>query len=162
VNELKEIPGFPEYLISSNGDIWSKKVNRWLKSAHQKSGRYLTCTLYKNDKPTYHSVHKLILRAFVGECPKGMQCRHLNGNSKDNRLENLCWGTGSENQIDCLRHGTYNCGPFSEQDVRIVIYMWRTGQFTQREIADIYGVDKSAINRIINQKRWRHLWHYLN
>lgn len=52
-------------------------------------------------------VHRLVLEAFVGPCPKGMQCRHLNGIPTDNRLENLRWGTPSEDNYDRVRHGTH-------------------------------------------------------
>jgi hypothetical protein len=42
-------------------------------------------------------VHALVLLAFVGPPPEKHECRHLNGNPSDNRLENLRWGTRSEN-----------------------------------------------------------------
>lgn len=53
-------------------------------------------------------VHRLVLQAFVGPCPPGMECRHLNGDEQDNRVENLRWGTPSENARDRVRHGTHN------------------------------------------------------
>lgn len=49
-------------------------------------------------------VHRLVLRAFVGACPPGQVCRHLNGDKKDNRLSNLAWGTLLENRQDRTRH----------------------------------------------------------
>jgi hypothetical protein len=52
-------------------------------------------------------VHKLVLLAFVGVAPDKHECRHLNGDPADNRLENLCWGTRSENIKDAVRHGTW-------------------------------------------------------
>jgi len=54
-----------------------------------------------------HYVHQLVLETFVGPRPEGRQCRHLNGNSLDNRLENLSWGTASEDNYDRVRHGTH-------------------------------------------------------
>ena len=55
----------------------------------------------------FHFVHRLVLAAFVGPCPEGMQCRHLDGNPANNAVQNLCWGTCSENNLDKLRHGTH-------------------------------------------------------
>lgn len=52
-------------------------------------------------------VHRLVLEAFVGPCPEGMECCHNDGNPANNRLENLRWGTRSENVQDMLMHGTH-------------------------------------------------------
>jgi hypothetical protein len=50
-------------------------------------------------------VHKLVMMAFVGPCPEGMEVRHLNGDPGDNSLLNLVYGTKSENAVDRLLHG---------------------------------------------------------
>ena len=52
-------------------------------------------------------VHKLVLNAFVGPAPDGYECLHINGDPADNRLQNLRWGTRSENIADAVRHGTW-------------------------------------------------------
>lgn len=51
--------------------------------------------------------HRLVLIAFVGPPPEGMEALHRNGNPADNRLENLRWGTKSENAHDAVRHGSH-------------------------------------------------------
>lgn len=53
------------------------------------------------------SVHVVMLESFVGERPPGRVSRHLNDIPDDNRLENLCWGTPSENRQDSVRNGTH-------------------------------------------------------
>jgi hypothetical protein len=55
----------------------------------------------------WRSVHQLVLEAFVGPRPDGMQVCHVDGVSTNNHLENLRWGTVSENQLDRVRHGTH-------------------------------------------------------
>lgn len=52
-------------------------------------------------------IHDLVLRAFRGPRPAEMECRHLDGDSLNNRLDNLAWGTISENRLDQVRHGTH-------------------------------------------------------
>lgn len=51
-------------------------------------------------------VHRLVARAFIGECPPGYQVRHLDGNPANAHLSNLAYGTASENALDKRRHGT--------------------------------------------------------
>lgn len=52
-------------------------------------------------------VHRLVLRAFVGEPIVGQEGCHNNGNPGDNRLTNLRWGTRSENMFDKVKHGNH-------------------------------------------------------
>ena len=52
-------------------------------------------------------VHQLVLEAFVGPCPPGHVGCHRNDDHLDNRLENLYWGTASQNQRDAVRNGVH-------------------------------------------------------
>lgn len=110
------------------------------------------------------SVHRLVLETYVGSCPVGMQGRHLNDNKQDNKIKNLRWGTPQENMDDRMKIGHTAYGEkhgrakLTERNVRMIIYMYRTGLFLQKEIAKIYKVDKTLISLIINKKSWRHLW----
>lgn len=51
-------------------------------------------------------VHALVLTAFVGPKPPGMECCHANDIPDDNRLENLRWDTPVENAQDKVRNGS--------------------------------------------------------
>lgn len=53
-------------------------------------------------------VHVLVLEAFVGVRPLGMDGCHRNDIPGDNRLENLKWGTRSENLRDSVRNGRHH------------------------------------------------------
>lgn len=53
------------------------------------------------------TVHSLVLEAFVGPCPNGLMARHANDDPTDNRLENLSWGTRSENSYDAVENGRH-------------------------------------------------------
>ena len=50
-------------------------------------------------------VHDLVLEAFVGPRPPGMECLHEDDVSNDNRLERLRWGTRSENVKEAYANG---------------------------------------------------------
>lgn len=51
-------------------------------------------------------VHRLVLAAFIGPCPEGLQGCHNNGDKLDNRLVNLRWDTPGANNRDKRVHGT--------------------------------------------------------
>lgn len=52
-------------------------------------------------------IHLLVAESFIGPKPEGKQVRHLDGDSQNNRLSNLAYGTPSENVFDQVRHGTH-------------------------------------------------------
>lgn len=74
--------------------------------ARARAGGYLVVTLYgEAGGKTYH-VHRLVMNAFVGPRPAGMEVRHLDGNPQNALLDNLAYGTPSENRHDRRAHGT--------------------------------------------------------
>jgi hypothetical protein len=169
--KVQPIPGFPNYAISRDGKVWSNPRQRsskqgiWIKSRQTKCG-YLHCGLYHNGHISWVLIHRLVLETYVGQCPEGMQTRHLNGNKQDNKLENLCWGSKKENMKDIVNHGTRvrhfgeknGQARLTEQDVRMIIYMYRTGLFLMQEIATGYKVGLATVSNIVNKKSWKHLW----
>jgi hypothetical protein len=58
-----------------------------------------------NDR--FRRVNRLVLEAFVGTPLPGQVCRHLDGDKTNNRVENLCWGSTRENNLDIVRHGRH-------------------------------------------------------
>jgi len=63
--------------------------------------------LSKNNHNKAHRVCRLVLLAFVGPCPEGMEACHFpDRNPANNRLDNLRWDTRSGNMRDCKAHGT--------------------------------------------------------
>jgi hypothetical protein len=74
---------------------------------HSKTG-YCCIGLKKLGMSYSFLVHRLVLMAFSGPCPEGMQAAHQNGVRSDNRLANLKWKTPRENNVDDKkRHGTF-------------------------------------------------------
>lgn len=72
-------------------------------SSHCKSGHQMVAL--RSQKLFY--VHHLVLAAFVGPKPEGMEALHRDGNPANNDLSNLRWGTRGENILDAVRHGTH-------------------------------------------------------
>ena len=154
----KTVFHFPNYEIDVRGNVYSKKRQIILKPYYNDTG-YLQVILYKDGKIYCKRPSRLVLEAFVGKCPNGKECCHNNGVKDDNRLENLRWDTHKSNISELDRRGEKSGNhKLVEQDVRMIIYMWRTGEFSQQEIADIYSVRRTQVNRIINKRQWGHIW----
>lgn len=124
--------------------------------------------LYKNKKRCPYYLHRLVLETYVGLCPKDMECCHNDGDKLNNCLSNLRWDTITENNRDTVRHGTHRFSvsngekngnaKLTEQDVKMIIYIWQTGLFIQKEIAKYFNVRRATVNNIINKKTWKHIW----
>ena len=65
---------------------------------------YRQVILMRRNKGKQVLVHRLVLTAFYGKCPKGMESRHLDGDKTNNRADNLAWGTRAENIADRWKH----------------------------------------------------------
>lgn len=118
----REVVGSPGYAIGDDGGLWtcwrstghgpgggSHAVisDRWrrLKPTPLKSG-HLDASLYLNGKRRHVYVHRLVLEAFVGPCPSGMEACHDPDPTPSNcRLSNLRWDTHKANGLDTAKHG---------------------------------------------------------
>jgi len=167
---MKTIPGFLNYKITKDGRIWSKsrkdKMNRtvkgkWLSSCDNGDG-HLVVRVSKDGKSYKKLIHRLVLETYVGKCPKGLECRHLNGNPKDNRLSNLCWGTKNENMQDRKKHGTDNSGERCGSnkltwkivnDIKILFI--RKCPVTNTRLAERFGVSPRTISDIRRNVTWQ-------
>jgi hypothetical protein len=114
---------------------------------------YTSVVLCRDGTKRKFRVHVLVLTAFVGVRPAGMVARHLNGDKYDNRVENLAWGTPTENAMDKKRHGRQLFGAelynakLNEHDVRIIRAMREEG-IGPSAIARVFGVSKTTIGQI--------------
>lgn len=123
--EYRNIPCFAGYRVGDDGSVWTSRsklplgmgrgsraiiTNRWrrLKPYRQKNG-YLKVKL-GNRPATYHLLHRLVLLAFRGPCPEGLEASHLNGIRDDCRAINLTWETSRENNRRKREHGTQPFG----------------------------------------------------
>jgi hypothetical protein len=50
---------------------------------------YLKIELFNNGTPCSRYVHRLVVEAFIGEIPAGLEVNHISGQKVDNRIENL-------------------------------------------------------------------------
>ena len=94
---FKDIKSNPDYQISNEGRVWSKKSNRYMKLQKDACG-YLRVQLYMgNGKARTEKVHRLVAIAFIDNPDNLPEVNHINHQRDDNRVENLEWVSHKEN-----------------------------------------------------------------
>jgi len=115
-------------------------------------------------------VHRLVVGAFIGEIPEGMQVNHKNGVKYDNRVENLEIVTPSQNTqhaFDVLGRKVRITNPpkgeahhhsrFTESNIREMRSLYASG-ITQVEIAERFQTRQNKISEIVLRKAWKHVY----
>lgn len=100
-----------KYEVSDQGRVRSlltNKANGGLVLKQRAYSGYLYAGLWFDGHLKQCRVHRLVLAAFVGPCPEGMECLHGPGGAQDNRLSNIRWGTREENMRDQVLAGTHH------------------------------------------------------
>jgi hypothetical protein len=95
------------YKISSDGEIVNIRTNKILEP--NKSGRYLYYSLSKNAKPLYRYLHRMIAQCFIENIDNKPQVNHIDGNRRNNKIENLEWATASENITHAHKNNLIKC-----------------------------------------------------
>lgn len=115
--EWRAIPGHEgAFEVSSHGRVRSlsrldaqgrRRVGKMRRLVRQPSGHFTVALRFNRVRQTF-LVHHLVLLAFVGPRPDGMEGCHWDDNPGNNRLENLRWDTRSANCLDSVRNGTHH------------------------------------------------------
>jgi hypothetical protein len=174
----KDVYGYERYYQASNlGNIKSEDmvVPHWRGGKMVKRGRilrnckrssspasYLVVMLCVNQVKKTVSVHRVIAEAFIPNPENKPQVNHINGIKNDNRVENLEWVTGTENQIHAVKTGLKNSGnnlwngKFSKDDIEKIKKLKNDG-ILQYKIAEIMGVAAGTISCILYGKTYRYI-----
>lgn len=166
------VPEFPDYVITTRGRIYKRDGRGGFKAimpTPRRHSGHLLVLLYRGEKtakgrakPYGRSVHRLVLEAFVGPCPEGMEARHLNGKEWENNLGNLKWGTRQDNIDDrpALHEQAQGIRkPNAILSESLVVQMrrrCRAGEFAIN-IAQSIGVKTGTAVAAIVGRTWKHV-----
>jgi hypothetical protein len=174
---LRPVVGFPGYLVGEDGRVFSRMV-RGPKRSGSEIGTgplterapyrrptgpgYLMVSLYPggSQRPQGKYVHRIVLEAFVGPCPAGMEGCHNDCDPANNRLCNLRWDTRSNNIKDSWRNGRRatqrkhnGSRVLSAEQVREVRRLLAEG-FSYREVTASTGLTHSLISSAVYWWKW--------
>ena len=85
------IDAAPGYFISSHGDVARNKNGKLVRVSLFPASGAMSFKAYIDGRRTTLTVSRCVAKAFIPN-PKGFHfTQHLNGDKKDNRVENIFW-----------------------------------------------------------------------
>ncbi|WP_078336616.1 HNH endonuclease signature motif containing protein [Mycobacteroides franklinii] len=112
------------YLVSDHGRVWVhgrdvycghpgaapiRRPGHFLKpNPVGRQRTHLSVALTADGQCRHFKVHRLVMGAFVGPCPEGLEVLHWDDNPRNNKLTNLRYGTRSQNVKDQVRNGIHH------------------------------------------------------
>jgi len=168
--EYRPVDGFPGYRVGDDGSVWScltrtggfgewKKLKGW-----QDRFGYLHFTLtIPGVRQKSRPGHRLVLEAFRGPCPVGMEACHSPDRApSNNALANLRWDTHASNHADKTLHGTAQIGEnhgmhkITEADVTAIDAALVAGM-SHDQIAADFGICLQLVAAIAGRRLWPHV-----
>ena len=156
----KPVVGYTDYYeVSNTGMVRRIQTGHILKP--RISNGYCLVDLRVTCKRRYHRIHRLVAIAFIGPPPTPKhEIRHTDGDRQNNNYNNLSWGTRKDNERDKIRHNKTNRGQrngrskLTRKQVLQIRELLATGNFLQRQIAEMFKVTRMTISDIKGGRSW--------
>ena len=101
-NEIWKTCAFSEkHLISNEGRLYNKETKKYISGSND--GRYMRFK-FERYGPS-HGIHRLVAHAFIDNLENKPYVNHIDGNTFNNRADNLEWVTQCENMFSSLKCG---------------------------------------------------------
>ena len=177
----KAIPGLEYYEASNLGRIrsldrrleyqcrWGQTTTRFhrgrvlrLKPKPNGCGT-IYWSFFAGEDGGYWQVNRAVCLAFNGPSPsKSHEAAHLDGDTNNNRPENLSWSTPLENAAHKIGHGTVSVGTkngaslLSEEKIQPIFEAYCLG-ISASILARRYNVGDKTILSVLNGTSWSHV-----
>lgn len=163
--EIKDYKGL--YEVSNFGRVRSlkRKTTKGKIVKQMFRSRYMFADLSKNGYRRAYSVGRLVALAFIPNPKKKPWVNHIDGNTKNNHIDNLEWCTPSENMQHAFDTGLKKPtrgednpkAKLTEKKVITIRTLFGQGDYKVGELAKMVGVSHQAISDIIKRKKWKHI-----
>lgn len=108
MKDAKQITGYPDYLVTKNGKVFSTKRGDPIEITGSTTKGYRKVALSINGTATTIAVHRLVAQAFLKPPPRGYNIvNHIDGNKSNNDVSNLEWTNHKGN----MKHFSENLSP---------------------------------------------------
>jgi len=140
------------YKVSTHGRVFSVRRDIILKQSTNLPYNRVTIN---GDKTL---VHRLVAEHFIPNPHNKPQVHHKDGDSRNNRVENLMWVTQQENNSLSRYEGERaRNSKLKERDVLLIRDYYSKGYYNQKELADMFNCTRANISRITRRVSWSHI-----
>lgn len=155
----QQLKDYPKYAVHPDGHIKNLESGCVLAYVKMKKG-YKRVTLMQSDgTKTNQFIHKLIMLAFVGECPIGYNIDHEDRDPSNNKLTNLKYiisGDNSAQSGDSLQGENAQAAILTTAQVKEIRRL-HNYDISKMELSKKYRVARRTISDIINRNTWSHI-----
>lgn len=160
-----DIPGYEGFYQCNNfGKVYGVKRRYLLRGHYNNRENRMRYTLYKDGKCKEFNAARLVLLTFYGFPINNKLCScHKDGNSINDRLDNLYWGSFEDNEVDKKRHGRSLIGEnhhqafLTEKDIMEIRRLRNEENIPFYKIGKMFKVSKTNIMDICKYKTWKHI-----
>jgi len=153
MENYKVIKDYPDYAISIDGEVFSLRYNKKLKSIINTRG-YMRVDLTKDFIRKTIKIHRLVAEAYIDNVNNYPQVNHINGIKTDNRVENLEWCTAKQN----IQHAIINKLKVQSSKLKeFQVLEIRNSRLSRKELSILYDISVRNIGFIINRVTWKHI-----
>ena len=146
------------YTLNENGDVFSYKYKKKRKLKPQKAtqsskGYYQVRLFLPNSdyKGKLQYVHRLMYQTLIGDIPKGKEIDHIDGDTRNNSVENLQLLTPRENKVKGLDK---NWRPYRKEFIELYKKLG-----TYKKVAEHFNINHNIVFRVIkdvfHKKNWK-------
>lgn len=172
----KTIDGYDDqYLISDIGEVASFKQGKIKLLVPADDFGYLRVVLSKKNKRKNLKIHRLVAQYFVQNKRNVNAVNHIDGNTKNNRYDNLEWCTTKENCLHAWKIGLcetvrkrakenkgekHQAAKLTEKNILYIRKNYKRNSYhvsNAKDLAKMFNVTKAAIIQIISKVTWNHV-----
>lgn len=155
------------FRVTESGEVWLQKVvsgprrNLPRRAEHYTPCGYAMIRAMVNGKRVHALAHRLVWLVYRGSIPRGLCINHLNGNKRDNRIQNLQVVSYSENSkhahasglIDQRGEANPQAKISDSATARLRLEYAHGGIVTQQSLAERYRLSFQAVSKIVRGER---------
>lgn len=105
---MEIVKSYHRYLVSESGKVYRQTKHKIKELSYDDYSPYLMVTLYVHGKPERWKIHRLVATMFIPNPNNYPVVNHIDGNKRNNRVENLEWCTYKHNNQHAINTGLNN------------------------------------------------------